>query len=473
MPVYRGTSLFMQATRRLSTKPFVKDILGGGSGGGELHLTVEGWVKGIRKYKDVTFLDVNDGSTVKSLQVVASTTSLPKNVVFGASVHIEGSLKESESAKQKFELEASSIHVVGDCDNTAYPFKHKTRHTLEHARQFLHLRSRTNAFAALLRLRHAAMMSFHSFFAREGFLNVHTPVLTSNDCEGAGDLFTVKSIDGNPDSGNEGQDFFDKQTYLTVSGQLHLETVCCSHGRVYTFNPAFRAENSRSRRHLAEFYMIEAEIPFTKDISDLTNCMESLIRSVTEEVYSKNEDDMQLFNEYVAKGHKETIEECLRQPFIVMSYEEALNILRNSNQSWNFQPEWGEDLQSEHEKYLVMHCGNRPIFVVDYPSSLKAFYAKSNDDQNQTVSAVDLLVPGVGELIGGSLREHRLEVLQQKLASLGLEKDYQWYLDLRRFGSIPHGGFGVGFERFLVFLLGIENIRDVIPFPRYTGSCVL
>ncbi|XP_071847481.1 asparaginyl-tRNA synthetase-like isoform X3 [Apostichopus japonicus] len=368
-------------------------------------------------------------------------------------------------------MQATAIEVIGTCDNSTYPLKHKTRHTMEYTRQYLHLRSRTNAFGALLRIRHAVTVGFHKFFTEEGFLNVQTPVLTSNDCEGAGDLFKVTPDDESLSETTEG--FFDKDAYLTVSGQLHLEIVCCSHGRVYTFNPAFRAENSRSRRHLAEFSMVEAELPFTRDITDLTKCMESMLRTVTDEVYTQSNDDVQLFNDRIAKGHRDTVENCINQPFLIISYAEAINILQNSKESWEFEPKWGADLQSEHEKYIVMHCGNRPVFVIDYPQSLKAFYALSNDDKNETVAAVDLLVPGVGELIGGSLREHRLHLLKHKLASLGLEKEYQWYLDLRSFGSIPHGGFGLGFERYLLFLLGVDNIRDVIPFPRFSHSCVL
>ncbi|XP_071847480.1 asparaginyl-tRNA synthetase-like isoform X2 [Apostichopus japonicus] len=425
-----------RAARRFSSNVSIKDIVRYGIRKCEGNQGINGWIRGIRKYKDVTFLDVNDGSSIKNLQVVAATNTVPTDVTFGSSVHIQGKLKERDAVQQKFEMQATAIEVIGTCDNSTYPLKHKTRHTMEYTRQYLHLRSRTNAFGALLRIRHAVTVGFHKFFTEEGFLNVQTPVLTSNDCEGAGDLFKVTPDDESLSETTEG--FFDKDAYLTVSGQLHLEIVCCSHGRVYTFNPAFRAENSRSRRHLAEFSMVEAELPFTRDITDLTKCMESMLRTVTDEVYTQSNDDVQLFNDRIAKGHR-----------------------------------WGADLQSEHEKYIVMHCGNRPVFVIDYPQSLKAFYALSNDDKNETVAAVDLLVPGVGELIGGSLREHRLHLLKHKLASLGLEKEYQWYLDLRSFGSIPHGGFGLGFERYLLFLLGVDNIRDVIPFPRFSHSCVL
>uniref|UniRef100_A0AAQ4R411 Asparaginyl-tRNA synthetase 2, mitochondrial n=1 Tax=Gasterosteus aculeatus aculeatus TaxID=481459 RepID=A0AAQ4R411_GASAC len=364
------------------------------------NVKVQGWVRSVRPQKANLFLHVNDGSSLQSLQVVASSELDDPLLTLGSAVEVTGTLRKSPRQRQPFELEADRIHVVGDCDPVDFPFKIKERHSLEYIRQFPHLRCRTNAFSSLLRIRSEATTAVHSYFKENGFVQIHTPVITSNDCEGAGELFQVEPSSPNNE---EGEKFFSVPAFLTVSGQLHLEVMSGAFSRVYTFGPTFRAENSQSRRHLAEFYMVEAEVSFTQSLEDLTK--------------------------------------------------------------------WGCDLQTEHEKHLVKHCGNIPVFVTDYPYDLKPFYARDNlDHPEHTAAAVDLLVPGVGELCGGSLREERLDLLK---ARAGLEDTYSWYLDLRRFGSVPHGGFGMGFERFLQCILGVDNIKDVIAFPRFSHSCPL
>ncbi|XP_030007248.1 probable asparagine--tRNA ligase, mitochondrial [Sphaeramia orbicularis] len=392
-------------------------------------------------------------------------------LTFGSAVEITGILKKSPHEKQPVELEANQIRVVGECNPVDFPFKVKKRHSLEYLRQFPHLRCRTNSFSSLLRIRSEATAAIHSYFKSNGFVQIHTPTITSNDCEGAGELFQVES--SNPLHAEE-DNFFSVPAFLTVSGQLHLEVMSGAFSRVYTFGPTFRAENSQSRRHLAEFYMVEAEVSFTQSLEDLTKVMEDMFRSATEHVLAQCADDVDLFHKHVTPGHRETVDAMLKNRFPVISYTEAIDILQRSSEAFLFPTEWGCDLQTEHEKYLVKHCGNIPVFVTDYPYALKPFYARDNQDRpNHTAAAVDLLVPGVGELCGGSLREERLHLLQSRLEQVGLEDIYSWYLDLRRFGSVPHGGFGLGFERYLQCILGVDNIKDVIPFPRFSRSCLL
>uniref|UniRef100_A0A8C5EM79 Aminoacyl-transfer RNA synthetases class-II family profile domain-containing protein n=1 Tax=Gouania willdenowi TaxID=441366 RepID=A0A8C5EM79_GOUWI len=396
---------------------------------------IVGWVRSVRTQKAHIFLHVNDGSSLQSLQVVAGAELNDQLLTFGSAVEVTGILKKSPHQKQAVELEAQRIHVIGECDPVDFPFKIKERHNLEYLRQFPHLRCRTNAFSSLLRIRSEATAAFHSFFKDNGFVQIHTPVITSNDCEGAGELFQVE-----PSSVGDAhrEFFFSVPAFLTVSGQLHLEVMSGAFSRVYTFGPTFRAENSQSRRHLAEFYMVEAELGFLRSLNDLTKVMEDMFKSTTEQVLARCVEDVDLFHR-----HRLSLQ-------------------------------WGCDLKTEHEKHLVKHCGNVPVFVTDYPYRLKPFYARANQDPPQnTAAAVDLLVPGVGELCGGSLREERLDVLTAHLEDAGLEDTYDWYLDLRRFGSVPHGGFGLGFERFLQCVLGVDNIKDVIPFPRYSHSCLL
>uniref|UniRef100_A0A8C2HR21 asparagine--tRNA ligase n=1 Tax=Cyprinus carpio TaxID=7962 RepID=A0A8C2HR21_CYPCA len=441
---------FQRHCSRISSKKVrVSDALSSEETGANVR--IQGWVRSVRPQKDNLFLHLNDGSSLQPLQVVASSHLNTRDLTFGCAVDITGTLEKSPSKRQNVELHAQHIKVVGECNPVDFPFKIKERHSLEYVRQFPHLRCRTNAFSSLLRIRSEATAAIQSFFRDNGYVQIHTPVITSNDCEGAGELFQVEvgSNDPNPH-------FFSVPAYLTVSGQLHLEVMAGAFSAAYTFGPTFRAENSQSRRHLAEFYMVEAEIAFTESLEDLMKVMEDLFKAATEHVLSSCAEDVELFHKYIAPGHR------------------AIDILKSSSQNFTFSTEWGCDLQTEHEKFLVKHCGNVPVFVINYPYELKPFYARDNQDQpNHTAAAVDLLVPGVGELCGGSLREERLELLSQRLAQAGLADTYAWYLQLREFGSVPHGGFGMGFERYLLCILGLHNIKDVIPFARFSHSCLL
>ncbi|KAK6296434.1 hypothetical protein J4Q44_G00325760 [Coregonus suidteri] len=438
-------------------------------------IKVQGWVRSVRPQKENLFLHVNDGSSLQSLQVVASSELNHRLLTFGSAVEISGSLLKSPSRKQEVELHADQIDVVGECNPVDFPFKIKEKHGLEYIRQFPHLRCRTNAFSSLLRIRSEATTAIHEYFKEKGFIQIHTPVLTSNDCEGAGELFQVEPAGQQKNRDEEGhQHFFSVPTYLTVSGQLHLEVMAGAFPGVYTFGPTFRAEHSQSRRHLAEFYMVEAEVPFTQSLEDLMKVMEDLFRSTTEHLLAQCPEDVALCHKQVSPGHRDNVDLMMKKSFNVITYTEAINILNSSSKTFAFKTDWGCDLQTEHEKYLVKHCGDLPLFVTDYPYALKPFYARDNLDQPlHTAAAVDLLVPGVGEMCGGSLREERLDLLKARLRQAGLDETYGWYLDLRRFGSVPHGGFGMGFERYLQCVLGVDNIKDVIPFPRYSRSCLL
>ncbi|XP_039986761.1 probable asparagine--tRNA ligase, mitochondrial [Xiphias gladius] len=468
--VSRGISLSIRHyCKKTPTKLTVSEALSGAGLGA--NVKVQGWVRSVRPQKANVFLHVNDGSSLQSLQIVAGSELDNPFLTFGSAVEVTGILKNSPHQKQPVELEADQIHVVGECNPVDFPFKIKARHNLEYIRQFPHLRCRTNAFSSLLRVRSEATTAIHSYFKENGFVQIHTPVITSNDCEGAGELFQVEP--SGPEA-EEDEKFFSVPAFLTVSGQLHLEVMSGAFSRVYTFGPTFRAENSQSRRHLAEFYMVEAEVSFTQSLEDLTKVMEDMFRSATEHVLAHCADEVDLFHKHVTPGHRDTIDAMLKKRFPAITYSEAIDILNRSSQKFDFPTDWGCDLQTEHEKYLVKHCGNIPVFVTDYPYDLKPFYARDNRDHPQhTAAAVDLLVPGVGELCGGSLREERPELLRARLEEAGLEDTYSWYLDLRRFGSVPHGGFGLGFERYLQCILGVDNIKDVIPFPRFSHSCLL
>ncbi|XP_063349327.1 probable asparagine--tRNA ligase, mitochondrial [Pelmatolapia mariae] len=451
------------------TKLRVSQALSGAELGS--NIKVQGWVRSVRAQKANVFLHVNDGSSLQSLQVVASSELSDPLLTFGSAVEVTGILKKSPHQKQPVELDAKQISVVGECNPVDFPFKIKERHGLEYIRQFPHLRCRTNAFSSLLRIRSEATAAIHSYFKDNGFVEINTPIITSNDCEGAGELFQVEP--SGPDYA-DGENFFSVPAYLTVSGQLHLEVVSGAFSKVYTFGPTFRAENSQSRRHLAEFYMVEAEISFTQSLEDLTKVMEDMFRFATEHVLAHCVEDVDLFHKHVTPGHRDTVDAMLKNSFPVITYREAIDILHRSSERFAFPTDWGCDLKTEHEKYLVKHCGNIPVFVTDYPYDLKPFYARDNQDHpERTAAAVDLLVPGVGELCGGSLREERLNLLSARLEEAGLEDVYSWYLDLRRFGSVPHGGFGLGFERYLQCILGVDNIKDVVPFPRFSHSCLL
>uniref|UniRef100_A0A4W6CFJ2 asparagine--tRNA ligase n=1 Tax=Lates calcarifer TaxID=8187 RepID=A0A4W6CFJ2_LATCA len=436
--------------KKTPTKLRVSEALSGAELGE--NVKVQGWVRSVRPQKANLFIHVNDGSSLQPLQIIAGSELNDPLLTFGSAIEVTGILKKSPHQKQPVELEADRVRVVGKCNPVDFPFKIKERHGLEYIRQFPHLRCRTNAFSSLLRIRSEATTAIHSYFKDNGFMQIHTPIITSNDCEGAGELFQVEP---SGPAHEEDEHFFSVPAFLTVSGQLHLEVMSGAFSRVYTFGPTFRAENSQSRRHLAEFYMVEAEVSFTESLEDLTKVMEDMFRSATEHVLAHCAEDVDLFHKHVTPGHRVSPEGHLPN----------FNILNRSSQKFAFPTYWGCDLQTEHEKYLVKHCGNIPVFVTDYPYDLKPFYARDNQDHPEhTAAAVDLLVPGVGELCGGSLREERLDLLSARL---------QEYLDLRRFGSLPHGGFGLGFERYLQCILGVDNIKDVIPFPRFSHSCLL
>ncbi|XP_071412942.1 asparaginyl-tRNA synthetase isoform X1 [Pithys albifrons albifrons] len=438
-------------------------------------VTVQGWVRSVRSQKEVLFLHINDGSSLEHLQVVADPSLENRDLTFGSAVEVQGKLVKSPHKMQNMELQAETIRVVGPCDIWSFPLKMKERHPLEYVRQFPHLRCRSNTLGSLLRIRSEATAAIHSFFQDNGYMHIHTPIITSNDCEGAGELFQIEASSEARESA-EKTHFFNVPAFLTVSGQLHLEVMAGAFTHVFTFGPTFRAENSQSRRHLAEFYMVEAELSFTESLQDIMQVMEDLFKTVTSSVLSKCPRDVELFHKYVAPARKtkDRLEQILKSKFMTVSYSEAVEILKRASQTFTFKPEWGCDLQTEHEKYLVKHCGEVPVFVINYPYDLKPFYMRDNEDGPQhTVAAVDLLVPGIGELCGGSLREERLPFLESRLQRLGLTDAYQWYLDLRKFGSVPHGGFGMGFERYLQYILGVDNIKDVIPFPRFPHSCLL
>ncbi|NWZ27160.1 SYNM protein, partial [Asarcornis scutulata] len=444
----------------------VRQALGAREAAGEVQ--VQGWVRSVRSQKEVLFLHINDGSSLESLQVVADPSMESRDLTFGSAVEVRGKLVKSPHKMQNVELKAESIRVVGPCDALSFPLKAKERHPLEYIRQFPHLRCRSNALGALLRIRSEATAAIHSFFQDHGYVHIHTPIITSNDCEGAGELFQIEV--GWMQKSAEKNHFFNVPAFLTVSGQLHLEVMAGAFTHVFTFGPTFRAENSQSRRHLAEFYMVEAELSFTESLQDIMQVMEDLFKTATSTVFSRCPRDVELFHKYVAPAQK-----ILFFFFLScrISYNEAVEILKQASQTFAFKPEWGCDLQTEHEKYLVQHCGEVPVFVINYPYDLKPFYMRDNEDGPQrTVAAVDLLVPGIGELCGGSLREERLPFLQSRLQSVTVSFHHR-YLDLRKFGSVPHGGFGMGFERYLQYILGVDNIKDVIPFPRFPHSCLL
>ncbi|OWK54585.1 putative asparagine--tRNA ligase, mitochondrial [Lonchura striata] len=430
---------------------------------------VQGWVRSVRSQKEVLFLHINDGSSLESLQVVADPSLEKRDLTFGSAVEVQGKLVKSPHRMQNMELQAETIHVVGPCDIWSFPLKMKERHPLEYVRQFPHLRCRNNTLGALLRIRSEATAGIHSFFQDNGYVHIHTPIITSNDCEGAGELFQIETSREAKESA-ENTHFFNVPAFLTVSGQLHLEVMAGAFTHVFTFGPTFRAENSQSRRHLAEFYMVEAELSFTENLQDIMQVMEDLFKTVTSTVLSKCPRDVELFHKYIAPAQKRSIagkSDITHK----LAWQEAPKQIPRPLLLFL---QWGCDLQTEHEKYLVKHCGEVPVFVVNYPYDLKPFYMRDNEDgPEHTVAAVDLLVPGVGELCGGSLREERLPFLESRLQRLGLTDAYQWYLDLRKFGSVPHGGFGMGFERYLQYILGVDNIKDVIPFPRFSHSCLL
>lgn len=440
-------------------------------------VTVSGWVRTKRDSKaGLSFVSVHDGSCFDALQAVCAA-SLPNyeqeilELSTGCSVEITGELVASAGAGQAVELQATQVVVVGFVDDPAhYPMQQK-RHSMEFLRENAHLRVRTNIGGAMARVRHTLSMAIHTFFAQNEFFWVHTPIITANDAEGAGEMFRVSTLDlQNLPRDAQGRvdyskDFFGRETHLTVSGQLAVETYAMALSRVYTFGPTFRAENSNTRRHLAEFWMVEPEVAFA-DLNDNANLAESFLKHIFRACLEERADDMAFFEQRVAKGTIARLQQVIDKGFERMEYTEAIDILKKSGQKFEFPVEWGIDLSSEHERYLAEQHVGGPVVLMNYPKDIKAFYMRQNDD-GRTVAAMDVLVPGIGELIGGSQREERLDRLDARLDAMGLPKeDYWWYRDLRRFGTAPHAGFGLGFERAVQYVTGIENIRDAIPFPR-------
>ena len=449
----------------------IEDILSQDSAGGEV--LAQGWVKTRRSSKAVSFLQISDGSTIKDLQVVLDE-SLPdyhlvESLSTGCSVSVVGTVVESPGKEQVYEVQAKSLQVLGYSDPESYPLQ-KKRHSLEFLREVAHLRPRTNTFGAMARVRNSIAFAIHSFFQERGFLYIQTPIISSSDAEGSGNMFRVTTLDPAkpPMTGGAvdyGEDFFGKPTFLTVSGQLEVETFAEALCDVYTFGPTFRAENSNTSRHLAEFWMVEPEVAFC-DLDGLANLGEDFLKYVFAYALEHCPDDLAFFNKWYDPENISTLEGIVSSSFERLTYTEAVDILNSSGESFEFPVTWGEDLQSEHERYLTEKKIGRPVVVTDYPKGIKAFYMRLNDDE-QTVRALDVLVPRIGEIIGGSQREERLDVLKRRISETGLdESNYWWYLELRAYGSVPHAGFGLGFERTVQFATGMQNIRDVIPIPR-------
>ncbi len=443
-------------------------------------VTIGGWLRGNRDSKTFGFLVVNDGTFFEALQVVYSDKlsnfqDIAKLNV-GAAVIAKGKIVATPDAKQPFEMQAEEVTIEGE-STADYPLQ-KKRHTFEYLRTIPHLRARTNTFEAVFRVRSVAAYAIHKFFQERGFVYVHTPIITGSDCEGAGEMFQVTTLDMNNLPTNEdgtvdySQDFFNKPTNLTVSGQLNVETYAFAFKNVYTFGPTFRAENSNTTRHAAEFWMIEPEMCFA-DLQDDMMCAEAMLKYVIRYVLDNCPEEMQFFNNFVDKGLIERLEHVVSSDFGRVTYTDAIKILEKHNDEFDFKVYWGCDLQTEHERYLTEKEFKRPVFVTDYPKDIKAFYMKLNED-GKTVAACDCLVPGIGEIIGGSQREDNLELLEKRVEEMGLNKeDYQFYLDLRKYGTARHAGFGLGFERCIMYLTGMGNIRDVVPFPRTVNNCEL
>ncbi len=457
----------------------VREVLGGTAAEGS-EVRVQGWVRTRRDSRHgFSFIHLHDGSCFAPLQVVADG-QLPnyedevRHLTTGCAIRVAGTVVASQGRGQAVEVRATALEVVGWVeDPDTYPAAAK-RHTFEHLRKVAHLRPRTNTLGAVARVRHALAQAIHGYFHEHGFYWVNTPIITTSDCEGAGQLFRVSALDWNnlPRTADgrvdASADFFGRPTYLTVSGQLNVESYCLALSKVYTFGPTFRAENSNTSRHLAEFWMIEPEIAFA-DLDDNAALAEDLLKGVVARVLAERADDLAFFAERIEASVLARLEALLESTFERLTYTEAVKILRASGRSFEFPVEWGLDLQSEHERFLAEEHVGRPLVVTDFPKEIKAFYMRLNDDE-RTVAAMDVLVPGMGEIIGGSQREERLEVLDRRMAEHGLGEELWWYRDLRRYGSVPHSGFGLGFERLVGYVTGMSNVRDVIPFPRTPGN---
>ena len=439
---------------------------------------VEGWAKTVRDSKNIGFIELNDGSCFKGVQIVfeqakiENYTEIAKSGV-GTAFSVTGKVVLTPEAKQPLEINADAIEVIGTCPSE-YPLQ-KKRHTVEYLRTMPHLRPRTNLFSAAFRVRSAAAFAIHKFFNENGFVYMNTPLITGSDCEGAGEMFQVTTFDLNNIPKTEdgkidfSQDFFGQAANLTVSGQLEGEAMAMAFGKIYTFGPTFRAENSNTPRHAAEFWMMEPEMAFA-DLYDYMDNAEAMIKYVIGYVLENCPQDIEFFNQFVDKGLKERLTNLVNSEFVRVTYTKAIELLTPHNDSFQYKVEWGTDLQTEHERFLTEQIYKKPVFVTNYPKEIKSFYMRLDDD-GKTVAAADMLVPGVGELCGGSQREERYDVLVQRMEECGLDrKDYEWYLDLRRFGGVKHAGYGLGFERLIMYITGIANIRDVIPFPRTTGT---
>ena len=439
---------------------------------------VHGWVRTRRDSKGgFSFIELNDGSCFKNLQLVADA-DLPnyakiQHLHVGASLRVTGELRVSPAAGQAIELQATEVEIIGQCDPVGYPLQ-KKRMGLDKLREFPHIRCRTNAIGAVMRIRNVLAAATHEFFQAHGFIYLNSPIITASDCEGAGEMFRVTTLDLDApprrDDGSidDSQDFFGKPSYLTVSGQLEGETYACGLSRVYTFGPTFRAENSHTSRHLSEFWMVEPEIAFA-DLATVADVAEAYVQALLQAVLTRCSDDLAFCDKFIEPGLRGQLEAVASGAFGRMPYTEAIDVLQRADASFGYEPKWGVDLQAEHERYLTEIYAKRPLIITDYPKSIKPFYMRVNDD-DRTVAAMDVLVPRLGELIGGSQREERLDILDARMLEAGMDLDeYDWYRDLRRFGTVPHGGFGLGFERAVAYCTGMKNIRDVIPDPRTPG----
>ncbi|MBL4930656.1 asparagine--tRNA ligase [Clostridium paridis] len=441
-------------------------------------IKISGWIRTLRASNAFGFIELNDGSFFKNVQIVLDANKLENfkdisKLPISSSISVIGTLVETPDAKQPFEIQANQIIVEG-MSSSDYPLQ-KKRHTFEYLRTIAHLRPRSNAFSAVFRVRSVAAYAIHKFFQERGFVYTHTPILTGSDAEGAGEMFRVTTLDlNNIPKTEEGkidysEDFFGKETNLTVSGQLNGESFALAFRNIYTFGPTFRAENSNTARHAAEFWMIEPEISFA-DLKDDMELAEDMLKFVINYVMEECPEELEFFNQFIDKGLLERLNHVVTSDFGKVTYTDAVELLQKSDKKFEYPVEWGIDLQTEHERYLTEEIFKRPVFVTDYPKDIKAFYMRLNED-GKTVAAMDCLVPGIGEIIGGSQREERLDVLKKKMAELNLnEEDYWWYLELRKYGETPHSGFGLGFERLIMYITGMTNIRDVIPFPRTTGQ---
>ena len=456
----------------------VKHLFADANNFGDKQISISGWIRTLRASNAFGFIEVNDGTFFKNVQVVfeADKISNYKEIAalnVGAAIKVTGTLVLTPEAKQPFEIKAEQIEIEGE-STPDYPLQ-KKRHSLEYLRTIAHLRPRTNTFSAVFRVRSLAAFAIHKFFNERGFVYTHTPLITCSDCEGAGEMFQVTTLDlNNPPKTEDGnvdfkQDFFGKAANLTVSGQLNCETYALAFRNVYTFGPTFRAENSNTTRHAAEFWMIEPEISFA-DLGDDMRLAEDMLKFVINYVLENAPEEIAFFNNFVDKGLLERLTHVANSEFGHITYTEAIEILEKNNDNFDYPVKWGTDLQTEHERYLTEQVFKKPVFVTDYPKEIKAFYMRLNDD-GKTVAAMDLLVPGIGEIIGGSQREERYDLLVERIEELGMKaEDYSWYLDLRKYGGCKHAGFGLGFERAIMYLTGISNIRDVIPFPRTVGN---